>query len=92
MATLVRNALKALLFLALFLLVVRYLYAPLSFIPSWNQHYVFVVGEFLGFHDIDLFEVVVGFTVSLVLTTGLYIVLARIYCFCRARHKRSSTP
>jgi hypothetical protein len=91
MAILVRRMSKTLLFVGLFFLVVRYVYAPLSFIQSWNQHYIFVVGWFLGFHDIDLFEVVVGVTVSLICTTAIYVMLVKTCRSCCARHKATAS-
>jgi len=92
MAALARKVSKGLLFIGLFLVVARYLYAPLSFIPAWNQHYVFAVGEFLGFHDIDFFEVLVGITVSLILTTAIFIALPKIYLLCAKKYRDAGTP
>lgn len=81
MAVVVHRIFKTILFLGLFFLVVRYIYDPLSFIPAWNQHYVLVVSESLGLDDIDLFEVLMGVTLCLVLTTAIYLILIKIYRF-----------
>lgn len=79
MAALARRVLKALLFIGLFLLFARCIYTPLSFASAWNEHYVFVVTDFLGVRDVDLFDMLVGILASLIFATVTYIALVRLY-------------
>ena len=83
MAALARRVSKTLLFITLFLLFARYIYTPLSFASAWNEHYVFVVTDFLGVRDVDLFDMLVGIVASLIFATLTYIALLRLY-----RHRR----
>ncbi len=79
MATLARRALKTLFFVVLFLLSVRYVYGPLSFIPAWSDNYVFVITDFLGIRDVDLFDALLAIAAGLILATVAYIALGRLY-------------
>src|ERR1700754_2309467 len=82
MATLARRVLKMLLFVDLFLLSARYVYGPISFASGWNEHYIFVVTDFLGIRGIELFELfemLVGIIATLIFTALAYIALDRLY-------------
>lgn len=79
MAILARRLSKLALFAALLFISIRYIYAPLSLTPSWNQHYSFTVSEALGFHDIELFDATFGSSASAVISFAIYAFLMSIY-------------
>ena len=89
MAILARSLFKGLLFFGLFFLSVRYLYTLLLFLPSWNQHYSYAISEFLGFHDIELFDALFGMVTSFIMASIEYMVIMIIWR--RYRSKRRPT-
>lgn len=92
MAILVRSLVRTLLFAGLFFLSMRYIYTALLFFPPWNQHYSFTVSALLGFHDIELFDAIFGFGLSLTMACIGYTLAMKIWRRCRVRRKNTAGP
>lgn len=90
MAILARSLIKALLLAGLFFLSIRYIYGALLFFPPWHELYSFVVSEFLGFHDIELFDAIFGLSAGLTLAIIEFMVLMKIWK--HGMSKRRTTP
>jgi len=81
---------KSLVYAGLFFLSARYIYAPWSSIPSWNQRYSLTVAGSLGFHDIELFDTISGILASAIIAAILYVILmATIRRICGVAEARS---
>jgi hypothetical protein len=92
MAKLVCRVFKMILFFGLFLFSIRYIYHPLSLVSSWNQHYVFVVSEFLDIHDIKFFDMIFCVAVNLITSEMIYIPLMKFIRYCCVKRKNVATP
>lgn len=87
METPARRFTRVALILCLFLISIRYIYNPLSFILLWNQHYLFVISDFFditGPDNIDFFDALFSLIVSSIISGALYFLLVKLYCFIRA--------
>lgn len=87
MTTLARSLPKAAFFIFLLFISIRYIYAPLSLIPSWNQHYSLVASDALGFHDVELFDVTFGSSTGAIISFSIYALLMLIYRRLRERKR-----
>lgn len=92
MATLARRSFKSIAFIIILLFSIRFIYAPLSLIPIWNEHYSFIASEFLGFHDIEMFDVIFGMFVSLLIAISICTSLMKLYQHYLAKRKNASIP
>lgn len=94
MGTLVRRCAKVILVVGLFLVSIRYIYNPLSYIFSWNQHYLFVFSDFFGItgpENIEFFDALFSLVVSSIVTGVLYFSLRMLYrFFCTRLHRNSA--
>src|ERR1700739_789995 len=92
MVTLARGSFKSIAFIIILLFSISFIYAPLSLIPIWNQHYSLIVSELLGFHDIEMFDVIFGMSISLLIAISIYISLMKLYQRHLAKRKNASIP
>lgn len=82
MAKLVRKTSRALLWIGLLLISIRYIFQPLSSGLSWNRHYLPVMAEWLDIHggdNIDFLDSAVALSLSAVLASVSYLSALRLY-------------
>jgi len=87
METLARRFAKTIVVLWIFLISIRFIYQPLSYILLWNQNYLIMVCDYLGIsgvEDIDTFDAFFSLTVSAIMTAAFYFVLLKLYRSIRA--------
>jgi hypothetical protein len=79
MATLVRRAIKVVLFCVLFLLAVRYVHTYPMPMTQQQQHYLIVISERFGVDDYELFYIGAMVVIDLIVAIAVYVVILKLW-------------